>query len=119
MSMPNPPVTHGLTPLPPMFPATTSINLSGDWTSLWNPISSQLGPVMTILSWAGVLIVVGGVAKWAWDRKKGMPGRHGGVLWALAIGALLAAPGVVIPIILGLADVVVNAIAGALGSSGG
>ena len=106
-------------PMPTTFAASANINLSSDWTSLWNPISSQLGPLTTIASWAGVLIVVAAVVKWAWDRKKGMPGRHGGLLWALVIGALLAAPGFVIPLVLGILDTAINVVFSAFGNASG
>ena len=89
------------------------VNLRGGWDSAWAPIQSVLGAgVLKIVAAIGVLIVVSAFGKWVWDKRRGGGGNSSTLLWSLAVGALLTAPTVIIPIALwafdGAANVVVK-----------
>ena len=50
------------------------------------------------------------LAQWeVWQRARNQGGDSGKLVWAVAIGATLAAPGVIFPLALTLVDVIANA----------
>ena len=70
-----------------------------------------------LLTAIGVVLVVFAIIRWLWDRRRsGFQGNHSGLLWTFGVGAVLAAPDVVIPLLLGLADLVTNAVIGLFGN---
>ncbi len=89
----------------------TRINLAGGWTIVWGAISGALGGVGGALTVIGTLVVVMGFASWLWQKRRGTGGGqgHSGLLWTIAIGAMLVTPGVVLPILLTAVDIVLNA----------
>jgi hypothetical protein len=89
----------------------TRINLAGGWTIIWGAISSALGGVGGALTVIGTLVVVLGFVSWLWQKRRGTGGGqgHSGLLWTIAIGAMLVTPGVVLPILLTAVDIVLNA----------
>lgn len=88
-----------------------AVNLSGSWDTLWNAITSGAGPQFTaILSVLGVGIVVVSLLGFLFGRLRKKTDNNGKLLIALAVGGVLAAPGVVFPLVLQLADLVINAI---------
>lgn len=86
------------------------INLKGSWDSLWNALQGQAGPILDLCAVVGVVIVVAALGKWFWERRRGQGGGNSsGIWWALAIGCMLSAPSIIIPICLFMFDVVANA----------
>lgn len=90
----------------------TTSNLSGGWSTLWGKITSaypNLSPLMTSI---GIIIVVLAAAKYVWEKRRGGGGNTNALVWSLVIGGLLAAPGLLVPVILKLADSAINFIGG-------
>lgn len=89
------------------------VNLRKSWSTFWKAVQGQAGPILNLLAVIGVLIVVGAIIKWAWDRRRGGGfggGGNSGAIWgALLVGCLLSAPSILIPMFLLLFDVVANA----------
>lgn len=89
------------------------VDLGGSWEQFWNAVQGQAGPILDLLGVIGVLMVVLAVVKWAWDRRRGQGGGYGqqsNAIWgALLIGSILSAPGIVLPIVLYMFDVIANA----------
>ena len=86
------------------------VDLKGGWTKIWGAIQTALGTFAGLLTAFGVLIVVFAVLKWLWDKRRGGDGQGNRALgWAMLFGAILAAPGLLIPMTLGLVDIVINA----------
>lgn len=90
------------------------IKLGEGWDNLIGAFEKQAAfeKILTLLTAVGALLVVMAVVKWFWDKRRGGGGGGGGnssVGWALAVGALLAAPQIIIPVILDILDVVANA----------
>lgn len=91
--------------------AAEAIDLSGGWSKLWSAVQGALGSgLVGLLTAIGVIIVVFAVAKWFWDRKRNGGGDSKGLFWALAVGMLFAAPEIVLPVALTIADAVANAL---------
>lgn len=88
------------------------VDFQGGWNSFWGAISGQLGGLGTILTWVGMLMVLGSVIGFIWQKRRGGGGGQGlaGVFIVMFIGALLAAPGALIPGLLGIIDWVGNVI---------
>ena len=89
------------------------VNFSGGWDTFWGAISAELGGVMTALTVIGTLLVVCSVLSWIWQKRRGGNAAQGlgGVFIFIFIGAVLAAPGLLIPGILSIIDWIANAIA--------
>ncbi len=106
-----------------MILAAGTINLSGSWGQVWGAVQAAIGTKLTtLLSAVGVILVVGAVFKWLFERRRGGGGAFSGqassgLLWTLAAGATLAAPGVLIPIFLTILDAIANAVIGLWTSS--
>jgi len=98
--------------------ATASINFASSWTTFWSSISGSLGKLPTLLGIIGMLLVVSAILTYLWERRRngggGQTKDHSKILWAIIIGAILAAPSVVIPAILTIVDFVANVIASGL-----
>lgn len=92
------------------------VNLKASWGKFWGDFSLAVGTqLLGMITMVGMLLVVGAVLKWLWDRRRsggGMGGGMGGantVMWTLLLGATLAAPGLLIPLFLQLLDGIANA----------
>jgi len=91
------------------------IDLSGAWDTLWNSLVAEgdFGKITKLLGVIGVVIVVFAVGKYLWSKGTGRGGGGGGqnnIMGAVVVGALLAAPDFLLPIILQIFDVVANAV---------
>lgn len=83
-------------------------NLASTWATFWNKISGPLGGLVTLMSFIGIVLLVYGIAKYFLDRRRG-GANTGQLMWAIGVGALLVTPQVIIPLLLRLADLLVNA----------
>ncbi|WP_375000154.1 hypothetical protein [Aeromicrobium sp. CTD01-1L150] len=93
-----------------------SINLRGGWDQLWSALRAASGfeQVLSLATIVGVMLVVVAFIGWLWKRKRsngfsGAGSDSGGIWIAMIIGAVLAAPGLLFPIVLTIFDVIVNA----------
>jgi hypothetical protein len=97
-----------------------SVDFASSWTTLWGSVSGSISGLTKILGIIGLLLVVGSVLKWLWERRRGGVGggfqAHSHVLFTLVLGAVLAAPNFMIEWMLVILDTIVNAIA-SIGSS--
>lgn len=101
--------------MPSTIIATSSINFASSWTTFWSSISGSLGKLPTLLGIIGMLLVVAAILTYLWERRRGGGGGgHQKILWTILVGAILAAPSVVIPAILTIVDFIANVIASGL-----
>ena len=83
------------------------VDFSGAFETLWARADVPQAAAQ-IMTWAGLLLILWAGWQWVWSRHKGR-GQGASVLaWPLAIGAALAAPAVIIPMVLVGVDAVVN-----------
>jgi hypothetical protein len=96
-----------VTPTPLL--AQQDIDLQRGWEAFYDSVRSSVGTgLFDLLTGLGAVIVVVAILKWVWDKRRG-GARSQGVLWAIVIGAIMAAPGLIIPVVLGIVDTVANA----------
>lgn len=88
----------------------STLDLSGAWSAFWRGISSGLGNLPMALAIIGMLIIVGGLVKFFWDKRRGGGGNTSQLAWTSIVGSLLAAPNLILPLLLGIIDLVVNMI---------
>ncbi|GAB3762657.1 hypothetical protein GCM10028864_54120 [Microlunatus parietis] len=92
------------------------VNLSGAWTDFWDAVTDKGGAGLTTgAAWIGLLIIIGALIVFLWRRTRGYAdenGPRGWVVWAILFGAVLAAPGFLMPAILGLVDLIANTAVG-------
>lgn len=86
------------------------VNLKGGWNGVWSAVNAGFPGLTKLMTIIGVILVVFALLKWAWDRRRGGGmGQGSQPLWgALIPGAILCAPGVLFPMLLGLLDWVAN-----------
>ncbi|MCU6481953.1 hypothetical protein [Arthrobacter sp. A2-55] len=86
------------------------IDLQAGWNDLWTSVTTGYPGIGHTMAIIGVGIAVLSLLKWSWNARHGRG--HGAaarpVLGGLIIGAILAAPAVVIPLLLGVLSVVAN-----------
>lgn len=84
-------------------------NLSGGWNTVWSSLTGGWPGLVTAMTVIGVILVLAAVISWLWSKKRGGSGNASqAVIWMLVIGGLLAAPTVLIPLILKLCDFLIN-----------
>jgi hypothetical protein len=89
---------------------SSSVDLSGAWSTFWSAVTASAGAQLTnVLSVLGVAVLVFAVVGYLWQRARNVGGDSSKLVWAVAIGATLAAPGVIFPLMLTLVDVIANA----------
>jgi len=91
-----------------LVPMATNVDLSGGWTTFWGAVTSAAPSLTAIMSVLGILILLASLVSYIWSRMRGQGGDNGRLIWAIIAGAVLAAPGVLFPLFLGLADMVAN-----------
>jgi len=107
-----------------MIIGASSVNLVTGWNTVWSAVQTALGPLATLLTAVGAVMVVGGILKWIWDRRRSGGGGGGGqghsaLIWTIIIGAVLASPDLLIPFFLTVADFIINAIVNLTSKSSG
>lgn len=91
-------------------------NFSSSWNTFWSAISGQLGGVLTIMTWVGVVLVVFSVVGWIYKKRQGGSLSQGlsGVFITMVVGMVLCSPQLLIPLILRIVDFVANTAASLL-----
>ena len=99
----------------------TAVKLEDAWKEFWGAITGPAAGILKIATWVGVVIVVAAVFAWLFERKRGggvMSGQKSqGLIWAIVLGAVLAGPDLLIPLVLKIADWVVNTVTGLLSAA--
>lgn len=91
------------------------IDLSGAWHNLSGPALGPLGHLVPLMNLLGMLIIAFGlVAGFRW-RLRGL-GSPPGNLGIISVGLFLAGPGLFIPLLLSLTDIVINGLYSAVGA---
>jgi RsiW-degrading membrane proteinase PrsW (M82 family) len=96
-----------------------NIDLAGSWQTAWTAISGPLGNFSNLMAVVGTLLVVFGLVGYIWERRRGGGGNHQKLIYTIIIGAVLSAPGVVVPALLTALDFVINAIISLVSSTSG
>lgn len=90
---------------------TGMVDFVTPWGQIWSDISGGMSPEATsLLTKVGVVIVVFAIVKYVWDNHQGRGPDLTKLGWTLLVGAIFAAPGGVIPILLRAAESVVNVV---------
>src|SRR5699024_2601313 len=96
-------------------PVNGPIDLSGAWHNLSGPALGPLGHLVPLMNLLGMLIIAFGlVAGFRW-RLRGL-GSPPGNLGIISVGLFLAGPGLFIPLLLSLTDIVINGLYSAVGA---
>lgn len=78
----------------------------------WNDLMDLLGnggqAIFTIAAVIGVVVLLASVLGWLWQRRKGSVSVGGFPWMAVIVGAVLAGPKVVIPVLLGIGDALIG-----------
>ena len=82
-----------------------TLDLKSGWDKLWTTLTggTQIG---TLLAAVGIAIVVGFLIKWFWDKRRGSGGKF--PTMAVILGAVLAGPTLLVPVIITVVEAVIN-----------
>ncbi|XBH22985.1 hypothetical protein V5R04_07180 [Jonesiaceae bacterium BS-20] len=90
--------------------AAEKINLTAGWTSFWTKINTgDFKTLMMYATWVGVALFFGAIVTYFWQKKRGNA-NAAAIGWTGGLGALLAAPNVLVPVMLTLFSLVVNTV---------
>lgn len=97
---------------PVIVPMAGEIDLEGAFSTAWNGLKSGFGAgtLSTMLTTVGVILVLFAVGKFLWDRRRGSGGNTQAVWGALIVGSVLAAPEVLLPLLLKILDFIANSV---------
>lgn len=86
------------------------VNLVGAWNTFWGTVGGVItGPVQTTITVIGIGLILFTIVKYLWDKRRGTGGgKTSPIWWTLAFGGVLIAPEVLIPLILGILQWVIN-----------
>lgn len=86
------------------------VDLVTGWTDVMTTLQGVPGMagIFRFCAAVGVIIIVAAVLKMLWDKRKGGGAGLSSLVWPMVIGAVLAAPVVLIPVFLWVADFVIN-----------
>lgn len=89
--------------------------LKDGWKAVWSAVTAGTGNGLgTLLLSVGVILMVLALGKWLWDKRKGGGGNSSALLWTAVVGAALAGPEVIFPIMLGIVDWLIDTVVGIL-----
>ena len=84
-------------------------NLAGGWATIWSAITSAWPGVNTMLNLIAAALVTFALAKFFWQKRKGLQGGRTDELWGtLLVAAVIGLPGVFLPILLTIADKLID-----------
>lgn len=86
--------------------------LKDGWNAVWAAVTAGAPGLSTLLLSVGVVLMVIALGKWLWDKRKGGGGNSSALLWTAVVGAALAGPEVIFPIMLGIVDWLINTVVG-------
>jgi hypothetical protein len=95
-----------------------TVDLSSSWGKIWTALSNSTGfsKLQWVITVVGIILILSSLLRYLWSRRTGGgQGGHQPVFWTLFVGAILMLPQVLIPVILTVADAIINAISGIAG----
>ena len=94
------------------------LDLVGGWSKIQSVIADALGGgIFLLLTVVGLLLIVGGIADYLWKRHKNGQGDTKRLAGALLVGTFLAAPMILIPLVLYIFQQVGEIIVGILNAT--
>lgn len=87
------------------------LDMAGGWNDLWSALTGAFGEgFWDLLTIIGVALVVFSILSYLWQHRRGTNWGSGGaiILGMLIVGAVLMAPGLLIPLFLTLLDFIIN-----------
>lgn len=89
-------------------------DFTSGWDTLWGDVVSQNPQITHVMSIAGLIVVVLSILSWAWQVSRGSRQGAAGkpVLWTLLFGSILVLPGVVIPVLLRILEIIAGFVLG-------
>lgn len=82
------------------------INLAGQWQTLWGPLSKT--GITGVLSFVAFVVALIAIVKYFMARAKGGGADSRGLLWTGIFCLILAAPQILVPILLTMLDWILN-----------
>lgn len=98
--------------------AANTVDFTSPWEGLWASLTNGSPGIASALAYAAGIIALVTFIQWVWRSSRGNRDNKS-LLWGLGIACILAVPGVVIPLALGVLELVANTFLGlATGAAG-
>lgn len=96
------------------------VSFAGEWDRVWQTIEASAPGLDGTLKFVAAIIVAWVIIRWIKDSRNGGAGQKSKSIWMPLLGAaVLAAPGLLIPVFLTIADILVNLALGLVGGAAG
>ena len=103
----------------PVAAPDAKVDFTSSWDGLWVSLTSGSPGIASALAYIAGIVALVTFVQWIWRSSKGNRDNKS-LLWGLGIACILAAPGVVIPIALGVLQLIANTFLGlAAGAASG
>lgn len=100
----------------PMAPAKGSAgSLASNFQTFWSTLTGQWTSLTTLLTIIGMILVIAAVVKFVFAKARGKGGDAKELVISILVGAFLLKPDIIIKIVLGFADGIINATTSMLG----
>lgn len=83
-------------------------NIAGAWSGVWSKLTSSIPNLGTLLTLVALALVAFAIVKYLMDRRRGGGGNSQHLIWTLVAAGAFAAPGLLFPLFLKLADGAIN-----------
>lgn len=88
--------------------ANSKSNMAGAWAGVWSKITASVPQLPILLTIIALALVAFAAVKYLMQRRQGGGGNNTVLIWTLAAAAAFAAPGMLFPLVLKLADGFIN-----------
>lgn len=101
----------------PAEPART-IDITSQWDGVWASVTAGAPGISNALTFVAGFVAIFAFLQWIWRSSKGNRDNKS-LLWGIGMACLLAVPSVIIPIALGVIELVCNVVLGVASGAAG
>lgn len=98
-----------------LMAAGGKVDFKSGWSGFWNAVTSSWPKLATALTVIGLVLLIWSLIRYAWLKRKGQ-GNTNDLVFTTIVGAIFAGPQVILPLALGIFDLIINLLVGVVKS---
>ncbi len=92
-----------------LIPLAGDVDLSGQWGGLWSTFKTAVPGLPALMGTVAVILVVFAIFSWLWGKRRNIKaGDNQAMIGAMIFASVLAAPDLLIPVLLTIIDGLIN-----------
>lgn len=92
-----------------LLPLASSVDLSGQWGTVWAAFKAAIPGLPRLMGIIAVIMVVVAIITWLWGKRRSIrAGDNQIMIGAIVVASVLAAPDLLIPLLLTIIDGLIN-----------